>query len=251
MPDPTAPLFETLRVDLEGQLGHLTLDQPDHLNPIGSLALQELAAAAAWFDTTAAVVVVVRGAGRAFSAGFDLRELHEPTAGSARSPELGAAMAEAVASMHAVTIAAVQGPCVGGGFVLAMCCDLRIVAEDAWFSLPEAELGIPLAWSGVPRLVREVGPARATELIPSCRRVPATEAAQWGIVNRLVPAGELAAATDELAAVILQRSPTVVAVTKQQVQAAAAELVPTEGPWAGTEHLVAALRALQPGAGSS
>lgn len=244
------PAFTTLRVTLEGRLGRLTLDQPERLNPIGSVALRELAEAAAWFDATDATVVVVSGSGRAFSAGFDRRELDvSPTDPEARrsaaaTPALGAAMAEAVASMRALTVAAVRGPCVGGGFVLALCCDLRVAADDAWFSLPEAELGIPLAWSGVPRLVRELGPARTTDLILTCRRVPAVEAETMGLLNRVVPTAALDAAVTGLTGTLLARRPEVVAVTKRQVAEAAAALVPTHGDWAGTTHLEQALRAL-------
>lgn len=249
------PAFETLRVTLDGRLGRLTLAQPDRLNPIGSTALAELAAAARWFDACEASVVVVAGEGRAFSAGFDLREFGaaaasrgapaDPDAAIASTPELGAAMAEAVSAMTAVTIAAVQGPCVGGGFVLALCCDIRLAATDAWFSLPEVELGIPLAWSGVPRLVREIGPARTTELVLSARRMPASEAAAIGAVNRVVDLAALPGAVDELAATIVRRPARVIATTKQQVRASAEALAPTSGAWAGTDHLVAALRALR------
>lgn len=255
MTAPVPPTFRTLTVSLDGSFGRLTLDQPERLNPLGSVALAELVEAAAWFDGTDASVVVVGGAGRAFSAGFDLRELSatptpsdppsEPADPAVRTPELGAAMAEAVAGMRAVTVAAVQGPCVGGGFVLALCCDLRVAAEDAWFSLPEVELGIPLAWGGVPRLVREIGPARTTELVLTCRRVPAQEAFDLGLLNRVVPTGQHQAAAEELAASVLSRRPEVVATTKRQVSEAAEALVPTDGTWAGTAHLVEALRAMR------
>ena len=250
MPATSSATFQTLTVSVEGRLGRLTLNQPERLNPIGSVALQELTAAAQWFDEADATVVVVAGAGRAFSAGFDLTELAPETrpvgadGSPVNTPELGAAMARAIAAMKAVTIAAVQGPCVGGGFVLALCCDVRIASDEAWFSLPEAELGIPLAWSGVPRLVREIGPVRTTELVLSCRRVPAAEAFTWGLLNQVVPGSKLAGAVDELAALLLARRPEVVATTKLQVQAAAEALVPTDGAWAGTDLLMAALRSL-------
>lgn len=245
------PSFRTLRVEVDGRLGRLTLDQPDRLNPIGAVALAELAAAAAWFDQTEASVVVVGGAGRAFCAGFDLRELAAPPAAGdldehpgASTPELGAAMAEAVSSMRALTVASVQGPCVGGGFVLALCCDLRLAADDAWFSLPEAELGIPLAWSGVPRVVRELGPARANELILTCRRVGAEEAAAIGLVNEVVARAQLEAVVSDRTTTLLERRDDVITTTKRQVRDAAEALVPTSGAWAGTDELVAALRRL-------
>ncbi len=250
MPAASAPSFQTLTVSVEGRLGRLTLNQPERLNPIGSAALAELAAAAHWFDDVEAAVVVVTGAGRAFSSGFDLTELAPETRPGgadgrlANSPKLGAAMAQAIAGMSAVTIASVPGPCVGGGFVLALCCDVRVASDEAWFSLPEAELGIPLAWSGVPRLVREIGPARTTELVLSCRRLPAVEALSWGLLNRVVSAPDLPGVVDELAALLLARRPEVVATTKRQVQAAAEALTPTDGAWAGTDLLIAALRSM-------
>lgn len=251
MPVAAAPPFRTLRAETDGRLGRLTLDQPDRLNPIGALALEELAAAAAWFDEQGAALVVVGGAGRAFCAGFDLRELTAAPSGrgpadhpGGSTPALGAAMAAAVSSMEALTVAAVQGPCVGGGFVLALCCDLRIAADDAWFSLPEAELGIPLAWSGVPRLVRELGAARAAELILTCRRMPAVEAHAAGLVNEVVERGSLDAVVAERTGLILERSDAVIRTTKRQVREAAEALVPTSGDWAGTDELIAALRTL-------
>jgi len=238
----TVPQFQTLHVELHDRLGRLQLNDPDHLNPIGSVALSELADAARWFDDQGASIVVVSGAGRAFSAGFDLRELRSPGEGARHTPALGAAMADAISGMAAVTIASIQGPCVGGGFVLALCCDLRVASDDAWFSLPEAELGIPLAWGGVPRLVREIGPAPTIDLVLTCRRVAVAEALAMGFLNQVVPASEREEVVEGLVAILLARDPHVVADTKRQVQAAADALVPTDGDWAGTDLLVEALR---------
>ena len=239
-----APALTTLRASVDGRVGRLELAQPDRLNPLGTTALRELAEAAAWFDAGDASVVEVRGEGRAFSAGFDLRELErpEPDPDGRSTAEVGAVMAEAVAAMRAVTVARIQGPCVGGGLVLALCCDLRVMAADAWCSLPETELGIPLAWSGVPRLVRQLGPSRALDLVLTARRVPADEALAFGVADRVVPADGLDDAVAELVGVLAARDPEVVATTKAQVTAAADALVPTDGAWAGTSLLEAALR---------
>lgn len=238
--------FETLEAHVDGRLGRLTLDRPDQLNPLGSTVLRELAEAAVWFDGTGASVVIVSGAGRAFSAGFDLREFSRPAGGQPQSgsvPELGAAMAEAVASMRAVTIASIQGPCLGGGVVLAMACDLRLASEDAWFSLPEVELGIPLAWTGIPRLVREIGPARTQELVLTGRRFDAAEGLALGLLNRVVPAEQLGGAVEQLAATIVSRGERVVATTKRQVRHAMDAILSTSGRFSGTEELVAEISA--------
>lgn len=240
------PVFETLRVEVAAPgIGHLTLARPGKLNALSRRALAELADAARWFDTRPDVhVVIVRGEGRAFSAGFDLADFTD--AGAAEiSPvdaaDLGRLMAEAVSAMRAVTIAAVQGHCVGGGLVLAASCDLRLVADDVSFSIPEVDLGIPLAWGGIPRLVRELGPAVTMDLVLTCRRFGADEALALRFVNRVVPAGALDAEAEALAAALAAKAPVVLRSTKQQVRAATEALVPTVGATADAYALAASL----------
>lgn len=132
--------FTTLDVSIDGRIGRITLNRPDKLNPLGTVPLIELAEAAAWFDTTEASVVIVTGAGRAFSSGFDLREFAGDSDATPRDnraqADLGRRMAEAMERMRAVTIAAIKGPCVGGGVVLAGVCDFRIASDDTLFAIP-------------------------------------------------------------------------------------------------------------------
>ncbi len=238
------PDFTTLTVDVVDRIGRLTLTQPDKLNPLGTVPLAEIAQAAAWFDTTDAVVVVVTGEGRAFSSGFDLREFAGTGAEamSARDQaDLGRLMAEAMERMSALSIAAIKGPCVGGGVVLAGVCDLRIAADDTRFSIPEVDLGIPLAWGGIPRLVREIGPAITRELVLTCRVFDAEEARSIGFVNRVVPRRELETAVDELAMSIAAKAPSVVRATKRQVNAALDNVATTVGAWSDADLLGAAM----------
>ncbi len=231
------PDFSTLRVEVDERIGRLTLAQPDKLNPLGTTTLGEIARAAAWFDTTGASVVIVTGEGRGFSSGFDLREF----SGGGGSADAGRLMAEAMDAMRALTIAAIKGPCVGGGLVLAAACDLRIAADDTRFSIPEVDLGIPLAWGGIPRLVREIGPAFTRELVLTCRPFDADEARSLGFVNRVVPRADLEQAVDELAAQLARKAPSVVATTKRQVNEATEQMASTQGAWADAIALGAAL----------
>lgn len=231
------PDFTTLQVEVDGRIGRLTLAQPDKLNPLGTRALNELAAAAAWFDTTEASVVVVTGEGRAFSSGFDLREF----AGGTGSADAGRVMADAMEAMQALTIAAIKGPCVGGGLVLAATCDLRVAADDTQFSIPEVDLGIPLAWGGVPRLVREIGPAMTRELVLTCRPFDAEEARSLGFVNRVVPREQLESEVDDLAESLARKAPSVVRATKRQVNEALEDVASTSGAWADAILLGASL----------
>jgi len=227
--------FETLKVTVDGELGRLTLSRPERLNALGATTLLELAQAARYFDQQPEVrVVIVSGEGRAFSAGADLRDspsgdahdLERSWAYRREAAQRGLRMANAVEQMRAVTIAQVHGYAVGGGLVLMAACDLRVAAEDAVFFIPEVELGIPLAWGGIPRLVREIGPALTKELVMTCRHFTPAEAKAAGFVNRVVPQAELAAATQELADRLLAMPAAPVIMTKDHVNAVSQAIGP-------------------------
>ena len=149
-------MFETLTVTKRGAIGALQLARPEKLNPLSVKTLEEIALAARYFDEQREVkVVVVSGAGRAFSAGADLAGFAAPSERSTHEvAEIGRRMADSLEAMRAVSIAQIHGWCIGGGFVLASACDLRIASEGARFSIPEVDLGIPLTWGGIPRMVR-------------------------------------------------------------------------------------------------
>lgn len=235
------PDFDTVKVELDGRLGRLTLNQPQNLNPLGVDAMTDIIAAARWFDTTDASVVIVTGAGeRAFSAGFDLRQFSEPTGAGRDGAAVGADLAAAVEDMRAVTVAAVHGHCIGGGIVLAAACDLRVAADNTNFAIPEVDLGIPLAWGGIPRLVREIGPAATRELVMTCRPFDAHEAKALGFLNRVVPRSDLDSAVAELAEALLKRAPSLLRATKRQVQTAIEDVASTRDAWAGSMLLSAA-----------
>jgi enoyl-CoA hydratase/carnithine racemase len=222
--------YETIRVSVDGPIGRLTLNRPERLNALGATMMREIRQAAGWFDERDDVrVVVVEGEGRAFCAGADLKD--SPVAGAVPQEggaswaarrevgQIGLRMADAVEQMRAVTIAQVQGHAVGGGVVLMAACDLRVAAEDAVFSIPEVDLGIPLAWGGIPRLVREIGPALTKELVMTCRRFSPAEAKAAGFVNRVVPAEELEAEVAALASELAAKPSVPVIITKEHVNA--------------------------------
>jgi enoyl-CoA hydratase/carnithine racemase len=236
-------LFETLTVEANGTLGEICLNRPEKLNPLSAKALEELAAAARYFDEQRDVkVVVVRGAGRAFSAGADLASFGKQPGGlSTRDlAELGRAMADALEAMRALSIAAIQGWCVGGGLVLAAACDLRIAAEGTRFSIPEVDLGIPLAWGGIPRLVREIGPTRTKELVLTCRVFGAEEAHAIGFLNEIVPADELDSRAQALAETLARKASHAIFSTKRHVNAVTDQMVGTMRSWADADGLVTA-----------
>lgn len=235
-------MFETLIAEVDGSIGHLTLNRPEKLNPLSTTTLTEIAQAAHFFDEQPGVkVVVVRGAGRAFSAGADLGSFAGAQTISPReAADRGREMADALERMQAVSIAVIQGWCVGGGLVLAAACDLRIAAEDTRFSIPEVDLGIPLAWGGIPRLVREIGPALTKELVLTCRPFDAAEAKAAGFLNRTVPSEELESAALELAASLAAKASHAIFSTKRHVNAVTDQMVGTMRSWADADGLVTA-----------
>ncbi|MDH3293197.1 MAG: enoyl-CoA hydratase/isomerase family protein [Acidimicrobiia bacterium] len=242
----TTGSYQTILVDVDHSVGRVTLNRPDKLNPLSTLTLGELTRAFAELDQVDGLkVVIVSGVGRAFSAGADVTFFGSPTANQGLSPrdaaDAGRLMAESLERLRAVTIAAIWGHCVGGAVVLAAGCDLRIAAEDTRFSIPEVDLGIPLAWGGIPRLVREIGPARTKELVMTCRPFGAEEAAAMGFLNRVVPANAVMAGAEALASELAAKSALTLQATKRHVNAVSESISNTGRNWNDADSLVAAL----------
>ena len=236
-------MYTTINLSTDGPIARLTLNQPEKLNPLSTQRLLEITAAAREINRDESIrVVIVAGEGRAFSAGADLSAFGQSDTMSARErADVGRQMADAVEEIRAVTIARLQGWCVGGGLVLAAACDLRIAAAEAKFSIPEIDLGIPLAWGGIPRLVREIGPALTKELVITCRPFDAAEAKAAGFLNRVVPLADLDAAVDQLAQQIAGKPSLPVVATKRHVNAVTAQMVGAMRAWSDADGLLAGL----------
>jgi enoyl-CoA hydratase/carnithine racemase len=131
---------------------------------------------------------------------------------------------------------------VGGGVVLAAACDLRVAAEDVRFSIPEVDLGIPLAWGGIPRLVREIGPALTKELVMTCRPFGADEAKAAGFLNRVVAEDRLDDEVDELAEAVASRPRFAVLATKAHTNAVTEQMVGLVRSWSDADGLAGGLR---------
>ena len=217
------------------------LNRPDKLNPLSTHTLREIEQAARWFDDHHDLkVVVVSGAGRAFSAGADLSAF--TSSASAEDRQQGWRMGRALDEMRAVTVARLHGWCVGGGLIVAAGCDLRVAARSARFSIPEVDLGIPLAWGGIPRLVREIGPALTKELVMTCRPFDAEEAFRSGFLNRVVDDDRLDEEVEVLVQTLLDKPKLALLETKAHVNAVTESMVGTGRSWADADGLFAGLR---------
>jgi enoyl-CoA hydratase/carnithine racemase len=214
------------RVDLRERVATVTLNRPERLNcqsPGMWDALRRLRR-----DLPAIVrVVILRGEGRAFSAGLD-RALFSGD-GILALPRLPEAEASAQiaqwqqafdwsSSPGLVSIAAVQGHAIGAGFQLALGCDLRIVADDAQFTMGEAALGIVPDLGGTKRLVDLVGYSLAADICLTARRVGADEATRIGLASRVVARDALDAAVDETVTALLAVDPDCAGETKALLQ---------------------------------
>lgn len=240
--------FSMIEVSPDGPRAKIVLNRPDKLNPLGTDTLTELVQAAHWLDTMPQVkVVVIAGRGRAFSAGADLavfgaQRADDPAVTGREAADAGRRMAEAIEAMAAVTVARLHGHCVGGALVLAAACDLRVAEHDTRFSIPEVDLGIPLAWGGIPRLVREIGPALTKELVMTCRPFSAAEALAAGFLNSVVPADKLDEAVEDLVRMLETKSALTLTATKRHTNAVTEGMVGTVRAWNDADSLVTALQ---------
>lgn len=231
-PDETSPVpsLESVQLRIDGSVGFLGLDRPKTLNAFDTSMIEDIATASAWLSGNSTVkVVVIHSTGRAFSSGFHLSQFAEASPKKAASVvEAGRRMIEAVSGMRPITIAAANGHCVGGGLVLMAACDFRYVSEDLTAYLPETRLGIPLAWGGIPRLVREIGPSATAELVLLCEKVGAEKLKDLGLVNAIVAGDELLGHVDAIARRLCDLSPFVLEITKKQIDLAMKALASTE-----------------------
>jgi enoyl-CoA hydratase/carnithine racemase len=209
--------YEFIKVDREGPITIFTLNRPDVMNALHSPAHFELHEA---FDAFAADpeqwVGIVTGAGeRAFSAGNDLK--HQATGGKMGSPPSGFAGLTARYDLDKPLIAAVNGVAMGGGFEIALACDIILAADKAVFALPEPKVGLAALAGGLHRLPRQIGLKRAMGMILTARRVSAAEGEALGFVNAVVPAADLMAEARKWAAMICECSPMSIRASKQAV----------------------------------
>ena len=233
-----------IEVRVDGGRADIVLARPQKRNPLSTESLAEIEAAAVWIDSQEAIqIVIVSGLGRSFSAGAEVSIFTEVPRGAEgrRVADGGRRMADAIERMQQVVIAKIHGHCVGGGVVLASACDLRLAAEDTYFSIPEIDLGIPLSWGGIPRLVREMGPALTKELVMTCRPFTAAEAKNAGFLNSVVSAVELDRAVDDLAATLLSKPRLALLSTKRHVNAVTEQMVGSMRSWSDADGLMAGL----------
>lgn len=204
-----------VQVQAEGGVFTITLNRPDKLNALTRAMHLALARAFdAFAADEAALVCVVRSASpRAFCAGSDLAGFEAANLAD-YGPSGYAGLAERW-NLSKPVIAVVDGLCLGGGFELALACDMIVASERAVFGLPEPKVGLIAIGGGVHRLVRQAGLKRAMGPLLTGRNISAEEALAMGFVSELVSAGDLDAKVSEICAAILANAPLAVQLSKE------------------------------------
>lgn len=236
-----------LTLEIEPRLAVVRLNRPAVRNALSQALMQELTQCAqALAERTDIDVVILTGDSTCFTAGADLKDARSwadaslPLVTRRHLAGLGYRMCKAWEALPQVSIVAIEGYAVGGGLALSLACDWRVLADDAWVSLPEIALGIPLTWGTIPRLVNLLGPARAKRLTILCERIAAPEALAMGLVDHAAPKGLALQAARDLAARTLAMPAAAVRMSKESVNAVATALNHAAGHMAHDQIALAA-----------
>jgi len=210
--------YKTIQLAYDPGVATITLNRPDKRNAISFELIDDLLRALQEVETSDAIVLIVTGAGKAFSSGMDLDNLKTLIG---KSPEQNLEDSEtmvrlfrALYEFSKVTIAAVNGAAIAGGTGLALLCDFTLAVPEAKFGYTEVRIGfVPAIVSTF--LLRQVGEKQARDLLLTGRIIGAEEAARMGLVNEIVPPEKLMTRARELAALLMENSPASLRATKQ------------------------------------
>ncbi|MGC1852589.1 MAG: enoyl-CoA hydratase-related protein [Solirubrobacterales bacterium] len=219
----TPPELNTLQIEVDGEIGTMTLERPDAFNAMSPEMILDLGTAFAWLADQAPLrALILTGAGPAFCAGGDVNTFKAGAEDD--SIDLPAQVRRGAEALHTAivdlrripypVIAAVNGAAAGAGFSLALACDIRIASEDAFLACAYGRIGASPDGGMTYFLPRVVGPSRALELLLEDPNIKAERALEEGLVSAVVPAGELIDAAREKAEKLSKRAPYYVKMAK-------------------------------------
>lgn len=211
---------EFVQVEMSDQISLVTLTREKALNALNANVLKELKSTFDDLNGNSEIrSIIITGAGdKAFIAGADIAAMSKMTVREAAAfTELGHETMNTIEACDKPVIAAVNGFCLGGGLELALSCDFIYASEKAKLGLPEVGLALYPGFGGTQRLSRAIGPARARELIYTGKMLSASEALEWGIVNRVCPAETLLDDARATASEIAQKGPVAVSLAKKVI----------------------------------
>lgn len=229
---------ETVLYRLENGIARITLNRPEVLNAINREMLQQLAALLerTRADTTVRGVLISGGDARVFSAGADIKYLHQASALEVRElAHLAVAVNHQIETLGKIVVAALNGDALGGGLELAEACTLRVAVRHAKLGHPEVRIGAVAGFGGTTRFPRLIGKGRAAELLLTGRLLGAEEALRIGLINRVVDARDLDAESASLIREIGSHSPTAVRMTWEALHRGL-QLTPQESALLGADY---------------
>jgi enoyl-CoA hydratase/carnithine racemase len=215
--------YDHVIYERRGHVAYVTLNRPERMNALDAHSHAELIEIFDNFEQDPdAWLAIITGAGdRAFCAGNDLKATAQASANGERRVGADARFAAITRGYDCPKplIAAVNGVAAGGGFEIALACDVVIAAESARFGLPEPRVGLIAGAGGIHRLTRQIPLKQAMGMLMTGRLVPADEGRRLGFVNEVVPAAQLMAAAERWASEMLECSPLLLQITKESAQA--------------------------------
>ncbi len=215
--------YQTLSITEKNEVMTIALNNPP-LNLFNAQLIEDIINVFRSLRTNTDVrIVVLTSTMDNFSAGIDLKEINDSnfTPESVRIQQIqGQEMMSLIENVEQVTIASLSGIVCGAGMAVAQVCDFRIMSEEAFFSVPETQVGTYYTWGCTPRLVRLVGASKAMEIIMTCDPITAKEAYRLNLANKVVAKKDLQKTTQEFAAKIASKSPHAIRITKKIALAA-------------------------------
>ncbi len=223
--------WEYLTLHRENRVLEVSFRSPNKVNSLNNNLMRELTCLAQelQFDSELSAIILT-GAQEIFSAGMDLNDPETTSAGSltvAQKRQLvkvGPAMCAAWEALEPVTIVAIEGWCIGGGAALAVACDWRVAADNAFFQVPELKLGMNMSWQSVPRFTHLIGPAKTKQLLILAEPLDATTAERWGLLDFICPPGEAVRRARELATQVAAMPPVPLRMVKKAITVSATAL---------------------------
>jgi enoyl-CoA hydratase/carnithine racemase len=229
-------MTDNVRLDRDGAVATVTLNRPERRNSLSDAMLTDLGAVVSELRDDAGVrIVILTGTPPVFSAGADAalkssmspeERRHAMATRKSQFRRLFERVNTTLEGLEQITICAINGHAIGGGWGLTLACDFRIAAAEAQFWIPEVDLGVPLGVASTTRFVRLVGPARAKEIILECRRYGADEACALGLVHRVVPGTDVMKHSREYAQMLMAKPFRPLAEMKARINAIARTGIP-------------------------
>ncbi len=220
--------WQQIVAERRGDVIEVTMNRPEARNALNTELLEELTEAARLLRLRTDVrAVILTGTDSYFSAGADLNErgpkrVKPSLIEARRSVMAGPDLCRAWEEIEAVTIAAIEGFCIGGGAALVMACDFRVMGEGAYMRLPEVPLGMSMSWRSIPRITALVGPSRAKQFVMFGEATDARRCLDWGMADEVTAKGGAMEAARRWAAKVAALPPVQIRMSKEAVNAVTA-----------------------------